>query len=759
MPRMKLQKNYGLTTALTLGIGTMIGAGIFILPSMAAGRAGPAAILAYLLGGSIALLTAVSLSELATGMPRSGGSYYFVNRSLGPFFGTVTGLGMWVGLIFASAFYMIGFEYYLSNLVRLGISLGPLTIGNRFVALLVTGLLILMNLRGTRGAGNFQNIIVFLLLGILLLFALGGGITLRMGGHEDRLQPFAPHGWGPVVGVASLVFIGFMGFEVVATVAGEIRDPGRTLWRAMLGSVAVVTILYMVIVAVAIGLSPPSDGLSSSGVLSRESTPISFAAEQFLGGPGVFLITMAAILATLSSANASILSASRISLAMGEDRILHPWTCRLHPVYGTPANAIVLTGGFILIFLGTGRVEFLAEIAGFMFLLTFILVQFCVIILRRTKPEWYRPTFTSPLFPHLQYAGALLCLILMAFMSRATVMAGLGMVGISAGWYVLWSRRQSRVVGEVKKVYLDRRIEEARAVIRDRDGGGEPGRILVPVSHAGHEPLKMRLAAALATERGTLIRLNVVVVPDQTPYESALDHIPAGTQEIMEIIRKHDEAIPGERVYHQIFGRSVPFTIVEVARQETCGLILISRWRARVPVARIRETFTNVVLHRARTDVAVLVLSEEVRARIGTGKRTRIGKIMVPFDENPHTVLALEFARSISRAEGASVTLFMVSLKKNLKESEARMHRILEELPGEETGIEPRIVVGRSPTREILTASAEYDLIIMGASRRWVLDRFMFGSIPDRVAAEAHCPVLVAKKWERIALSHVKGHL
>ena len=111
----KLSRNLGFGDALMLGIGTMIGAGIFILPSIAAERAGPAASVSYMIGGLIAIMTALSISELSTGMPKAGGSYYFITRSLGPFFGTITGIGMWMGLVFATSFYMIGFEYYLSN--------------------------------------------------------------------------------------------------------------------------------------------------------------------------------------------------------------------------------------------------------------------------------------------------------------------------------------------------------------------------------------------------------------------------------------------------------------------------------------------------------------------------------------------------------------------------------------------------------------------------------------------------------------------
>jgi len=764
MARLKLQKNYGLTTALTLGIGTMIGAGIFILPSFAAGRAGPAASISYLIGGIIAILTAISLSELATGMSKAGGSYYFINRSLGPFFGTITGLGMWVGLIFASAFYMIGFEYYLSSF-NITFGYGSLVLNERGVAFLITVGLIGMNYFGTKGAGSFQNIIVIILLVILALFAIGGATHIQLNGHGDRVSDFAPEGIGPIVGVASLVFIGFMGFEVVATMAEEIKEPEKNIWKAMIGSVVVVTILYMVIIIVAIGLSPPEygepgpdDDLSPSEVLSEKTTPITFAAEQFMGGPGGVLITLAALLATVSSANASILSASRIGLAMGEDKILHPWTHKLHEKYATPSNSILLTGVLILAFLIIGQVEALAEIAGFMFLLTFILVHWCVIILRKTQPEWYTPSFRSPFFPYLQIIGAVFCIILMGYMSLTSIGAGVGMVLISVLWYHFWSRKKSKVVGEVKKVFVEKKIEEAKKVISDEEGD-QQRKILVPFSTTLFEPWKMTLASALATDKGVMVRLNVVEIPDQTPIESAMDHIVVDNIKKMDIVKKQDERVTVEKEYKQLIAHSVPYTIVNAVQQEDCELLFLSRSEAKLPTAKIRETFTNFILHKAKIDIAALVMGNEVRAGLKPNVTPKIKKILVPFDDNAHTILAIEFAKKISVSEGASVTLFMMSYKKNLKETEGKMERILEDFQGDNFVIEPKIVIGRSPAKEIIKLSQEYDLIVMGASRMWVLNKFLFGSIPDRVVASSSCPVLIAKKWERLALSHVKGRM
>jgi len=749
MAQLKLTRNLNLTNALTLGIGTMIGAGIFILPSFAAERAGPAASISYLIGGLIAILTALSLSELATGMSKSGGSYYFINRSLGPFFGTITGIGMWMGLIFASAFYMIGFEYYLSSIVN-PIDIYGVVMTTRAMAVLVTAALIAINYFGTKGVGKFQNIIVILLLIILAFYIIGGAYHVHFGVEENNLDPIAPKGWGPVIGVAGLVFIGFMGFEVVATVAEEIKNPERNLWLAMIGSVVIVTIFYMAVMLVATGIVPYEE-------LGTKDTPISFTAEKFMGGPGRVLIIFAALLATVSSANASILSASRISLAMGKDNILHPWTNKLHEKFETPSHSILLTGAFILAFLIIGKVEVLAEVAGFMFLMTFVLIHGCVWVLRRTEPEWYKPSFRAPLFPYLQGLGAVLCLVLMLSIDPLSILTGLGLVGISLLWYRAWSSRKSKVVGEVKKVFEEIKLEEAKKVIHDE--GEKRKKILVPFTNVLYETIKVKIAAALATKEGTLVRLNVVTIPEQTPVESAMEHIDVENIKIVEKIRELDEKVALPKVYKQIIAHSVPSAIVDVSRQENCELILLGKYKTRLPTARIRETLTNHVLLRAHVDIGVFSMNEECVKKVKKAKMPSIKRIMVPFDDNLHTILALEFARKIAVAEGATITLFQVSFKKDLKANEEKIGGILEDFSGGTFTIKPEIIMGRSPAKEIIAASKEYDLIVMGASKKWVLNKFFFGSIPDRVMDRASCPVLIAKKWERAAVSHVRGRM
>ena len=301
-PEQELARDLGFLEAYTIGVGTMIGAGIFVLPGIVAENAGPAGMISFLIGGAVSLLTALSLSELATGMPKAGGSYYYVNTALGSFFGSVVGWSMWAGLMFATAFYMLGFGQYLTYFVPLG------STGVAIAALLMAGLLVGVNYRGVKEAGSLQNLIVILLIGFILVFLAFGVFNIDWG----TFRPFNPNGWGAVASTAATVYVTFIGFEVIATSAEEIKNPGRNLPLSMIASVLTPTVFYVLVMLVSTGVLPVAE-------LAESYIPVADVAEGYLGVFGALMMVVGAVLATVSSANASILSAARVNFAMGRD--------------------------------------------------------------------------------------------------------------------------------------------------------------------------------------------------------------------------------------------------------------------------------------------------------------------------------------------------------------------------------------------------------------------------------------------------------
>ena len=372
----ELERSLRLVEAMAIGTGTMVGAGIFVFPGLAAGQAGPAAMVSFVIGAMIALLVALPTAELATAMPESGGGYYFVSRGLGAFTGALVGLGQWLGLIFASAFYLMGFAYYLADVMRvLGLaeSLPIQTVA--FVTVVVlTG----VSVTGTKNTGNLQNWIVGLLMVILAGF-LGHGFLDVFGVFGEATVPgeFAPFGVMPIFTTAALVFTSYLGFAQIATIAGEIKDPARNLPRAMIGSVVLVGVLYVLTIFLSTSVVG-SENLSGMG-----ETAIVEVARAIFGTVGAGAILTGGLLATLSSANASILSSSRSIFALSRDELVPERFRQINRRFRTPHIALTLTGVPIAGLILFGKVEVLAEVASLLHLVMYGLICATLIVMRR----------------------------------------------------------------------------------------------------------------------------------------------------------------------------------------------------------------------------------------------------------------------------------------------------------------------------------------------------------------------------------------
>jgi amino acid transporter len=425
----ELERSIGLVGGLSIGVGTMIGAGIFVFPGLAAGQAGPAAAGSFAIGAVVALLVALPTSELATAMPKSGGGYYFVSRALGALPGAVVGLSIWLGLVFATAFYLVGFgNYAAAVLAEAGVPVG----GGVVVPLgLVSGVLLtVLNLVGTENAAKLQNYVVGLLLTILVFFLGYGGLdALGVFGRATTPEEFLPFGPLPMFTTAALVFTSYLGFAQVATVAGDIKQPGRNLPLAMVGSVVLVGFLYVATILVA------TSAFASGTLAEFGETAIVEVARALGGGPGAIAILVAGLLATLSSANASVLSTSRALFAVSKDAIVPKRASRMNLRYGTPHVALALGAGPVLVLVALGRVEVLAEVASFLHLVMYGLMCVALVAMRRDEPEWYDPDFRVPAHRLVAGLGAVASFGLLAFMQTTSQAIGLAIMVVTAGWY------------------------------------------------------------------------------------------------------------------------------------------------------------------------------------------------------------------------------------------------------------------------------------------------------------------------------------
>jgi APA family basic amino acid/polyamine antiporter len=428
----RLKKELGLLGVYTIATGATLSTGFFLLPGLAALSAGPAVPLAYLIAAVPMIPAMLSMVELATAMPRAGGAYYFLDRSMGPLVGTLGGLGTWLALSLKTTFALIGMGAYL-HLVLPGASELPLAIAFTFVFGAV-------NLWGARGAGSLQSVLVFGLLAILIWFM--GGIVHVDPGRFSGLFQKGPHS---ILAAAGLVYVSYIGITKVASVSEEIRNPERNLPLGVFLALATALVIYIVGTVVMVGVLPMNE-------LAGDLTPVASTAQRLVGRGGTILIIIAALFAFSSVANAGILSASRYPLALSRDHLIPRFFRRLSP-RRTPVAGVIATVVLMLVFLLVLDPMRVAELASAFQLLLFALICVAVVVMRESRIDSYDPGFRSPGYPWMQIVGVLAAILLIIEMGWLPVLFTAGFVAVGIVWYFRYARKRVHRDGAVYHVF------------------------------------------------------------------------------------------------------------------------------------------------------------------------------------------------------------------------------------------------------------------------------------------------------------------
>ena len=728
-PEQELARDLGFLEAYTIGVGTMIGAGIFVLPGIVAENAGPAGMISFLIGGVVSLLTALSLSELATGMPKAGGSYYYVNTALGSFFGSVVGWSMWAGLMFATAFYMLGFGQYLTYFVPLG------STGVAIAALIMAGLLVGVNYRGVKEAGSLQNLIVILLIGFILVFLAFGVFNIDWG----TFRPFNPNGWGAVASTAATVYVTFIGFEVIATSAEEIKNPGRNLPLSMIASVLTPTVFYVLVMLVSTGVLPVVE-------LAESYIPVADVAERYLGVFGALMMVIGAVLATVSSANASILSAARVNFAMGRDNILTSWLNNIHPDYRTPYRAILVTGAVILGLIAVGvGIETLADVASFAYLVTYALVHVAVFVMRRAEPEAYDPDFTLPgiAYPIIPILGFLSCIVIVAQMRPLVLGIGGGILLVGVAWYFAYARTRA-----VKPSL----VGEAIAAEGRRAAPSGKYRVVIPVANPATERFLLRLGAAIASGHSSvtgneaeLIAVSVIEVPQQTSLEQGIQYEEERVERQRELLKNARDMAEDLGVgirTRAIVGRSVGDAVLNVVEEERASHVVLGWSGQRKRYQHILGTNIDKIVEDTSCELTL----------VKKGRDEKVGEVVALVGEGPYTRLSARRAAEFS-ASAPEAGLTLLNVQRPAEDGEydpEEEGRALIESVAKEAGIEQnyeeRVLVTDDNIREtLLDAVSGYDTICVGATRSTAVAQALFGSIPEEIGEKSEGTVALAR--------------
>lgn len=420
---MKLKKTLGLFDIYSLASGAMISSGIFILPAVAFARSGPAVVYAYLLAGLAALLGIFNVVELSTAMPKAGGDYFYITRTLGPLVGTVSGILSWTALSLKSSFAIFG----LSQTAYILLGIPPI-----LVAWSIVLIFMVLNLIGVEMATRAEGVLVIFLLALMTVFIAVGFPSVK----TQRFSSMMSNGFGTMLPTAGFVFVSFGGLINVVTISEEVKNPKRNLPLGIFISIVSVVVLYVLVIVVMIGVVPPDQ-------LANSAAPVADTAGITAGREGYIAVTIAALLAFLTTANAGILSASRYPLALARDRLLPLWTGYVSKRRGTLLASVPLTGVFIGLALLL-PLEQLVKAASSVVLTANILAAVSVIIMRSSGLPSYRPSFRAPLYPYLQILAVAVFAFLLVDIGLEAIEISLGLVGFGVLIYLVYGRRHWR---------------------------------------------------------------------------------------------------------------------------------------------------------------------------------------------------------------------------------------------------------------------------------------------------------------------------
>jgi len=764
-----LARTLGYFDATMIGVGAMIGAGIFVLTGLAVGEAGPGALLAFALNGIVTLITAFAYAELASSIPEAGGGYAFAKQAFPGVVGFLSGWMLWFAYTVACALYAVGFGGYFMELLH---SYAPALsstmisfVGRNGAVVSVTAVIsaffITLNYIGAQVTGKTENVLTMAKILILVIFSFFGVLAISKdpGLFSKNFGTFLPTGIGGVFVAMGLTFIAFEGYDLIATVSEEIKDPKRNIPRAIFTSLTIAVFIYLLIILVSVGAVDPTTFTDVFNKLPSELNPVPApvldpadprintsweilgiyketgivrAAENFMPAMGIFLIVIGGLFSTMSALNASVLASSRVAFSMGREKALPGRLADIHPRRRTPHVAVITTG---VIFVGlavTLPIEVVGSSTSVLFLLSFAVVNGALIILRR-KENPARVDFKVPFYPWLPAVGILLNLALALYQfvfSPLAWVVSLVWIGLGVVLYFVYARShvEERVVAPV--------LMESRITERDYT-------VMVAVKDSRQAQLFGLLGSILAGARnGELLALHVIQVPAQLSLSEGREHLSSG-QDLLEHTIQEGKArdVPVHTLLR--IGRRVSQVIQITAEEQDVDLMLMG-WPGYGGVDHAAyNRIINLIGINPPCDLAV------VRFR----KREAPEKILIATKGGFHAELALQVAGAqvdiFQRQTGktSTITLFTVLSPSANGNERRRIENRLQDM-AREHNMEARIKITEQEYKydAILEESMHYDLVIVHAPETGLLEQRLFGSIPQRLAEECPKTLIMVKR-------------
>src|SRR3954470_21306262 len=466
-----LKRVLGVWQLAMLGVGAIIGTGIFVLTGQAAAaNGGPAIVISMVVAGVTSVLAAFCYSEFASTVPVAGSAYTYAYATLGEFVAWVIGWDLILEYALGAATVAVGWSGILVTLLtQLGIdfpaalSAAPGTVvrvagANPVVAVLnvpaivVTVLVTALLITGVREAASVNSAIVLIKVAVLLIVIAAGAVFINRANWHPFIPPntgtFGEYGWSGVLRGAGVIFFAYIGFDAVSTSAQEARNPQRDMPRGILGSLAICTVLFVLVSGVMVGVVPYKQMLNQPAPLVIAVEAAASRAAGTSWGPLMngltVLLTVGALAALTSVMVVMMLAQPRIFLAMANDGLMPGWAGRIHPKFKTPHVSTMVTGVAVSIAAGLTPIATLGTLVSIGTLMAFVIVSIGIIVLRRTRPDLPRP-FRMPMVPLLPALSALVAFVLMLGLPRATWERLIIWMAIGIVFYFGYGYRRSRL--------------------------------------------------------------------------------------------------------------------------------------------------------------------------------------------------------------------------------------------------------------------------------------------------------------------------
>ncbi|TNE50679.1 MAG: amino acid permease [Deltaproteobacteria bacterium] len=724
----KLDRNLGLGSVVAIAIGSMIGGGIFVLPGLAAATTGPSFWLAYALAGLFVVPAALSQSEMATAMPKAGGVYIFVDRSLGPLYGTIAGIGTWLAMLFKASFALVGISVYLSIFS---------TFSYKVVAFALLVLVALLNIVGVKKLGKFQMVVVAacgITLGMLIV---KGFVHLE----PSRFQNYFSNGWSGLLAATGLVFISYAGVTKIASIAEEIVDPSRNLPLAMLLSLGLMMLLYSLVAFCLVG-NIPMTGTTAVAGLAKNERAIALLGSVLYGKFGLYMMAAIAIVALASMANAGLLSASRYPFAMSRDEMVPSFFQRVSERFVTPVYSIVFTAicmAAAIMFLPVVKI---AKLASGMQVILFMAINVAIIILRENHPSWYQPKFRSPLYPGMQIFGILSCLLMLVMLGSFVLIGTALLLLAGAGWYYIYARHKTRRRGVIQKITTRPEIK-APKVSDEMDSPPKvpPSDLVISLSGKEFSPESLlAIGSALGSHKISVLKLREI--PDQlTLHDRILEMNPRmkvlerrvqqmskrlSLETNIDFIATHDQR---HALFDYVSQSQNPWTLVDMGQHDR--------------------------FYQARRYLGWLVTHLPSNLAIYQNEGFRITEnILVLYGQTPSDQLVLEVANNLAEIYDARLRIMSVLPEDSTQEERDERKASMEAAALPRLTVqnyEIKMVIGDF-LEQVVQESIEHELMVMGLPRTSTRRGFVKGSPHDRLFEDVACSVLTIKAAPGLSL-------